>query len=754
MSQRAVVFLLCFLPAAPVSAATPADRSLLGFTAEAARAQRAREAQLDSFVRAEDLREWMRRLSARPHHVGSAYGKENAEYLAGLFRSWGYDTRIEEFSVLFPVPTTRLLEMVAPTRFKARLAEPALKEDATSGQASEQLPTYNAYSKDGDVTGDLVYVNYGVPADYEELARRGIDVKGKVVLARYGGSWRGIKPKVAAEQGAVGCLIYSDPRDDGYFEGDTYPKGSYRNEHGAQRGSVADMPVYPGDPLTPGVGATKDARRLSLQDAATITKIPVMPISYADAQPLLSALGGPVAPEGWRGALPLTYHLGPGPARVHLKLAFDWKQVPAYDVIAVLKGRERPDQWVIRGNHHDAWVNGAEDPVSGLVALLAEAQALGRLHQAGFSPRRTVVYAAWDGEEQGLLGSTEWAETHAAELRQKAVAYVNSDTNGRGFLYAGGSHSLEAMVNEVAQDVVDPQRKVSVAERARARRILDGSPEQRTELRSRGDLRLAALGSGSDYTPFLQHLGVASLNIGFGGEDGGGSYHSIYDSFDYYTRFGDPSFAYGVALAQVGARVVLRLAEADVLPLTFGTVAETVGRYVGEVEKLADDMRARTEEENRQISERTLEIGADPREPFVGPSPRAVVPFLSFAPLRNALRRVEESAREYDQARAAVLALEEAPSPALDETLLGMERAFTRAEGLPRRPWFRHHIYAPGLYTGYGVKTLPGVREALEQRQWDEVPQQVEIVAGVLQRYAAELDRARSLLPRAPAGAE
>jgi N-acetylated-alpha-linked acidic dipeptidase len=574
------------------------------------------------------------------------------------------------------------------------------------------------------------------------------------VIARYGGSWRGIKPKVAAEHGAVGCIIYSDPRNDGYFQGDVYPKGAYRNDQGAQRGSVADMPVYPGDPLTPGVGATKDARRLSRAEAVTLTKIPVLPISYADAQPLLSALGGPVAPEDWRGALPITYHLGAGPARVHLKLAFDWKQVPAYDVIAMLRGRERPDEWVIRGNHHDAWVNGAEDPVSGLVALLAEAQAVGGLHAAGFSPRRTIVYAAWDGEEPGLLGSTEWAEAHAAELEQKAVAYVNSDSNGRGFLDVGGSHSLEAFINEVARDVTDPQRKVSVAERARAREIIKGTTEQRTELRSRVDLRIGALGSGSDYTPFLQHLGIASLAIGFGGEDGGGSYHSIYDSFDHYTRFGDPTFAYGVALAEVGARTTLRLAEADVLPFTFGTMAETVGRYVGELEKLADEMRTRTEEENLQARDLTLEVGGDPREPFVAPMPRPPVPFLSFAPLRNALRRVEESAREYDKARVASMSGPVAPNLALDQALIGVERALTRTEGLPRRPWFRHHVYAPGFYTGYGVKTLPGVREAVEERQWDEVPRQVEIAASVLERYAAEIDRARSLLPAPPSKAE
>ncbi|HEY3120664.1 MAG TPA: PA domain-containing protein, partial [Vicinamibacteria bacterium] len=349
------------------------DQSLLGFTAARAAAERRLEARFDALLKADELREWMRRLSARPHELGSAYGRENAEFIASQFRSWGYETAIEEFSVLFPTPTTRALEMVAPTRFQATLSESPLPEDPTSGQTAEQLPVYNAYSIDGDVTGELVYVNYGRPKDYEELDRRGIDVKGRIVIARYGESWRGIKPKVAAEHGAIGCLIYSDPRDDGYFEGDVYPKGAFRNERGAQRGSVADMPLYPGDPLTPGVGATADAKRLPVKEAPTLTKIPVMPISYGDALPLLEALAGPVAPEAWRGALPITYHLGPGPAKVHLKLAFDWKRVPARDVIAKLPGGERPDEWIIRGNHHDAWVNGASDPISGLVALMEEA---------------------------------------------------------------------------------------------------------------------------------------------------------------------------------------------------------------------------------------------------------------------------------------------------------------------------------------------------------------------------------------------
>ncbi len=732
--------------ATPRATAAAGDKPLLGFSPEASALQRDLEARFDDRLRAENLRAWMKRLSARPHQLGSPYGKDVAEFAASQFRAWGYDTRIEEFQVLFPTPKSRLLEMVEPTPFRAVLAEPPLKEDATSGQTAEQLPIYNAYSVDGDVTAPLVYVNYGIPKDYEELERRGIDVKGKITIARYGGSWRGIKPKVAAEHGAVGCLIYSDPRDDGYFEGDVYPKGAWRSERGAQRGSVADMPLYPGDPLTPGVGATSDAKRLDRKDAGTLTRIPVMPISYGDALPLLRALEGPMAPEEWRGALPIPYHLGPGPAKVHLKLEFDWKMVPARDVIAVLPGGERPDEWIVRGNHHDAWVNGAADPVSGAVALMEEARVVGELAKAGSRPRRTLVYALWDGEEPGLIGSTEWAEAHAEELKKKTVAYVNTDGYGRGFLFMGGSHTLEPFMNEVARDVTDPETKVSLLERARALRQLDGPPEARKEAKERTGLRLSPLGSGSDFTPFLQHVGVATLNLGFGGEDGGGSYHSIYDSFDHFTRFGDPTFDYGVTLTKVGGRTVLRLANAAALPFDPSALAETVGRYAKEVEKLATDLRDETEEENRRVRERVYELAADPKEPFVAPKAKEAVPYLNFAPLQNAVAGLAKSTADYKKAAESAGRLAPAAQDAQNAALAALEQALTRREGLPGRPWFKHQVYAPGFYTGYGVKTLPAIREALEQRQWTLAAAQVEVVAKTLEGYAAEVERLTAAL--------
>src|SRR6267378_5428720 len=594
----------CGLGLLLIGLAPASTDDLRGFTAASAKAQREWEAKFRAIPSPDSLRAYMRRLSARPHHVGSPYDKDNAEWLLAKFKSFGLDAALETFDVLFPTPKERGVELVAPTTFRAKLQEPPVPGDATSSQQAEQLPTYNAYSIDGDVTAPLVYVNYGVPADYERLERMGVSVKGAIVIARYFGSWRGIKPKVAAEHGAAGCLIYSDPRDDGFTEGDTYPQGPWRPRDGVQRGSVADMPRYPGDPLTPGVGATPGAKRLPLAEAQTITKIPVLPISYGDAQPLLAALRGPMAPDAWRGALPLTYRIGPGPAKVHLRVKSDWSTKPLYDVIARLPGGSAADQWIMRGNHHDAWVNGAQDPISGLVPLLEEARALGQLARQGWKPRRTIIYAAWDGEEPGLLGSTEWVETHEDELRQHGAVYINSDVNSRGFLLPAGSHALQRLVNDVARDIVDPETKLSVWKRAQLREIAEaGSADRRREIRQAADLRIDALGSGSDYTPFLQHAGVATLDLRYGGEGGGGIYHSIYDDFRWFTTFDDTSFAYGRALAQTVGTAVLRLANAEVLPLEFGGLAETVGRYAGELKQLLKDEQDQVRERNRQIEE-------------------------------------------------------------------------------------------------------------------------------------------------------
>jgi N-acetylated-alpha-linked acidic dipeptidase len=741
------VLLLCL---ALLSVAWSQSAPLGGYLGDSSRAERDWEAKFRAIPDTANLRADMQRLSARPHHVGSPYDKDNAEWILTRLKEWGLDAQIETFDVLFPTPKERSLELVEPTRFTAKLAEPAVPGDPTSSQQDEQLPTYNAYSIDGDVTAPLVYVNYGVPEDYDTLDRLGISVKGAIAIARYGGSWRGIKPKVAAEHGAVGCLIYSDPRDDGYQDGDTFPNGPYRPKDGVQRGSVMDMPVYPGDPLTPGVGATKDAKRLPIDQAVTLTKIPVLPISYADAQPLLAALTGPGAPAAWRGALPLTYHIGPGPAKVHLHVKFNWDTKPLYDVIARIPGDAYPGEWVIRGNHHDAWVNGAEDPVSGTSAVLEEARGLATLLRQGWKPKRTILLCFWDGEEPGLLGSTEWAETHADELTRNAAAYVNSDSNGRGYLNMSGSHTLEKFMNGVARDIDDPESGVTVWKRLQAREIsgqAPGSAADGQEARTRPDLRMAALGSGSDYTVFIDHLGVASLNLAYGGEDGGGIYHSIYDDFYWYTHFSDKDFVYGRALAQTAGVAVMRLADADLLPFDFDDFSETVRRYVNEVRKLASDAREHTVERNRQIDEGVFAAIEDPRIKTVPPKKEEVPPFLNFAPLDNGMAALQRATEDYREAMTHVSA--SAPPAALRQAnarLIAVERALTLKDGLPNRDWFKNQIYAPGFYTGYGVKTLPGVRESIEQKQWQLADREIVLAGQTLANAGAALESAAAAL--------
>ena len=736
-----------------VAAAPAFPQDLIGFHPDRVAAQRDMEERADAWVAPEDLLEWTRGMTPRPHHAGSPQAEANARWMVERFREWGFEAEIETYHVLFPTPRRRSLTLLEPTRFEASLIEEPAAGDGTAEIAvAEGLPPFNAFSADGDVTGELVYVNRGIPADYDVLERLGISVRGKIVIARYGGSWRGIKPKVAFERGAIGCLIFNDPGDDGYSQGAGYPDGSFKHPTAVQRGSVLDLPVRPGDPLTPMRGATEDATRLERSDAETLMRIPVLPISWRDAQPLLEALGGETAPAAWRGGLPITYRIGPGPARVRLRLEFDWSLAPAHNVIARMPGTDRPDQWILRGNHHDAWVIGARDPISGLVGLMAEAQAVGRLAREGHRPRRTIVYAAWDAEEPGLLGSTEWAEHHADELREHAAVYINSDSNSRGFLRAGGSHALETLVNQVANDVEDPQTGVSVGERLRASRRARGSSAEYQRLRASDRLRISALGSGSDYSPFLQHLGVSSLNVGYGGEASGGEYHTAFDTFDFFRRFVDPGAVYGAALARTGLRLTLRLANADVLPFEFGATASTVGRYVDEVVELAASERDRLERERELVQGGDFRLAADPARPFVEPEARAPAPYLNFAPLRNAHDRLVRAARSADRSLvAAAEGGDEAVQEQLDELVVGSERLLTRDHGLPGRPWFRHHLYSPGLYTGYGVKTLPGVREAIEEGEWDRAQTQIDLAAAVLDEFAEQLKRmARATDSREP----
>jgi N-acetylated-alpha-linked acidic dipeptidase len=697
-------FLALLLAANLISAQSP----IRGFPSDTLKSQQERESKAKSIPEADRLRAYMKRISAAPHHAGSPGSKAVADYALSLFKDFGLDASIETFESLLPYPTARLLEMVKPVRYVAKLKEPVVPGDPNSGDAN-QLPSYNAFSATGDVTAPLVYVNYGVPEDYEYLKQQKIDVAGKIVIARYGKSWRGVKPKVAQEHGAVGCLIYSDPRDDGYFQGDVYPKGAYRPSQGVQRGSVIDMALYSGDPLSPGWASETGSKKLSRSEARNLLKIPVQPISYGDAQPLLENLGGPVPPESWRGALPITYHVGPGAATVRLKLDFDWTSKPLHDVVVTIPGSVYKDQWIIYGNHHDAWVNGASDPASGASALIETARTLGALVKQGWKPKRTVVLALWDGEEFGLIGSTEWAEKHKAELDQKGVVYINSDANGKGGLGASGSHALEQFVSEIMRDVLDPVSGKNLLESRRPRRGQEAA-------KADDAFHLGPLGAGSDYVAFIDHIGVSSLNMGFGGEGGGGVYHSIYDSYHWYTSFSDGDFKYGRTLAQVMSIALLRLADVPVLPFEFGSLARTVRGYVEEITKDA------------QKSSHAVE----------------------FAALSAQLARLEGNAANYEEQLSAAEKRIAAASPdklaRLNEALYRAERSLTSPQGLPGRDWYRHQLYAPGLYTGYGAKTLPGVREAVEAARWDEANQQAQRVAAVLKSFNDRVEEATHLL--------
>jgi N-acetylated-alpha-linked acidic dipeptidase len=733
-----------------------AQKPMLGYTTQSSGAERDLEKKFRDAIVADNIRESVRRLSARPHHVGSPYDKDNAEWMLARFKGWGFDAHIETFDVLFPTPKDRVVELVEPTKFRAKLQEPVLAIDPTSNQTAEQLPTYNAYSADGDVTGPLVYVNYGNREDYDELDRMGISVKGAIVIARYGSAWRGIKPKVAAEHGAIGCLIYSDPEGDGYFEGDDYPNGGWRPRDGVQRGSVMDTD-YPGDPLTPGIGAVPGAKRLAIKDAKTITKIPVLPISYADAQPLLAALKGQVATREWRGALPMTYHIGPGPAKVHLKVTSDWATKPVYDVVATLKGSD-PDQWVIRGNHHDAWVNGADDPIAGMGPELEEARIFGELHKQGWTPKRSIIYCAWDGEEPGLLGSVEWVETHIDDLKKHAVTYVNTDGNDRGFLFVGGTQDLESVVSATAHDVSDPEKNISVYERAHLYGITHAKDAaERSEVRKSHDLDMPALGDGSDFTAFQDFAGIPALDIGFGGESEGDQYHSIYDDFYWYTHFIDPDFSYGRALAQTVGTTVLRIADADLLPFDYAPQSETINKYESELEKLLKDRQDEFTERNLELQEGAFTAVADPHKTYVPPPSEVVPPYMNFAPMKNSLEALKKSADKYSKAlekfqSAAPDAISQPSLDTVNADLLNISRLFLNEKGLPERPWFKNQIYAPGAYTGYGAKPIAAVREYMDQKKWTEADAQIPGVAHVIDNIAGGISKAADDLDAAVQG--
>ena len=761
MRTKPLLLVTCLVAALGVASSASGEQptsSMLGFNADSATRQQSLEKDFDAQLQSANIKTWLKSMSSEPNQLGSPHNKANAEFVLAKFKEFGWDAHIETFSVLYPTPKKVQVQLIAPTRYDAKLHEPPIAGDPSTDITENVLPPYNAFGGDGDVTGELVYANYGLPDDYAELARRGIDVQGKIVITRYGGGWRGLKPELAQEHGAIGCLIYSDPHEDGYFKGDVYPKGSWRPDQGVQRGSVAKMQLNPGDPLTPGVGSTKGAKRLAVKDAPTILKIPVLPISYGDATPLLQALEGPIAPEGWRGSLPMPYHMGgSGPAKVHMVVESDWSQKPIYNVIATLKGSTMPDQWIIRGNHRDGWVFGAEDPLSSHVAMLEEARVMGELVKNGWRPQRTIVYGSWDGEEPGLIGSTEWVETHADDLSKKAILYINTDGTSRGFLGAGGSHSLQHLVNQVAADVTDPETNVSVDKRLRARVMAAGGDDSDDKAMAKAaaageDLPIGALGSGSDFTPFLQHLGIASLNIGFGGEGGGGVYHSAYDTFEHYARFGDPKFEYGVTQAKVIGRLVMRMADAQVLPLRFSDVSAKLTEYMAELHELVTKTRKATDQQHKLLDSDAFKLAADPMNPVAAPLRKSDMPPIDLKPLDESVQKLGQSMQAYDAAYKKVqntgYQMPKEQARQLNEMIGRMEKSFTDPAGLPGRTWFKHMVYAPGMLTGYGVKTLPGVREALEARRWDEANQYAGVTAKVIDGYRAQIEKLTALLSK------
>ncbi len=720
------------------------------------------EYNFDALIQPDQVRDWVKILASEPNQVGSPHDKANAERILGWFKDWGWDAKIETFDVLYPTPLSQTLEMVQPTQFKATLQEPPIPGDTSATATEPALPAYLAYQGDGDVTADLVYVNYGMKDDYKDLERLGVSVKGRIVIARYGMGWRGLKPKLAQDHGAVGCIIYSDPAGDGYSVDEVYPKGPMRPSHGVQRGSVLDISLYPGDPLTPGVGATRDAKRLARGEAPTILKIPAIPISYADAQVLLESLKGPVAPAWWRGALPITYHVGPGPARAHLAVKSDWSIKEIYDVIATMKGAVYPEQWVIRGNHHDAWVFGASDPMSGQGAMLAEAKAMGTLAKRGWRPKRTIVYASWDAEEPMLLGSTEWAEAHASELKKKAVLYINSDTNGRGFLFAGGSEDFQHLVNEVADDVIDPETRVSIGQRLRAEiRTAALNPGADERIRKWAKIAAAAnkdfpiypLGSGSDFSVFLDHLGVPALDIAFGAEgDSRGVYHSRYDTFEHHSRFVDPGFVYDALLAKTAGRMVLRVADSELPVQRAGEFADAVADDLGRLKKLVEAEREQAETRDAMLRDRAFQLSADPTKPGGVPPALGPVPHIEFAALEDAVDRLKRSAAAYDDALAKNgPGLSGEQRARLQAMMLGIDQTLAPPLGLPGRAWYKNLVYAPGRFTGYGSKALPGVREAIEERRWADANRYAKLTADALNAYSERLEQASALLTAHPA---
>jgi len=699
----------------PGSGQGNAPARIRGFSAASSAAETAREREMKAAPSPKLAEADFDVMTAEPHHTGSPYEIKLADYVADAFKSFGLDATKYEYSVLLPWPGQRRIDIVAPDPIKLQVEEEKIRGDQWADKPGI-LPAYNAYSPSGDVTGEIVYVNFGIPADYETLQKLGIEVKGKIVLARYGGSWRGIKPKVAAEHGAIACIIYSDPHEDGYFQGEVYPDGPFRGWGMIQRGSVMDMPRYPGDPSTPGRPSKPGVERLPMDKIETFAPIPVQPLSYRDGVELLKRLKGPVAPEAWRGALPITYHIGPGPAKVHMSLRMDYGQRRLINVVGRMAGSVAPDEWIIVGSHRDAWTFGASDSVSGHVSMMAVARAMSDMMKKGWRPRRSVLFVSWDGEEQGLLGSTEWVEDLTEELKAKAAVYVNRDAGAGGLNFSSSAvHSLSPFVHELAQSIQPEGQSKTLydlwLERSREQApARDGQPPLKTPA-------VGALGSGSDYTAFLDHVGIPSIDMGLNDRGGDGSYHSTYDNPTWFKKYVDPQFKYSVLAAQVTGVALLRLADAEVLPFDYEAYGGQILEYIAEIELQASHA---SPDGSKSVDFAGMKAAAE-----------------AFAKAGASLRSTGETLLGGGSAPGQMNTA--GAMARINRALIMAERDLIEPAGLPDRPWYRHVIYAPGLYTGYGVKTIPGVREAVDSGNYTRAAEQAKIVIRALERAAKTL---------------
>ncbi len=684
-----------------------------GFSSDSSAAERRWEELFRAVPAAGSARAHLRRLTAEPHVAGTKEDYATAIYVRDQMRSYGLSAEIKEYQVLLPFPKhPAVVELIAPRRVRLPVKEAVVPEDATSA-SPKIIPLFNGYSASGDVTAPLVYVNYGLPPDYEALRKAGVDVKGKIVIARYGNSFRGVKAKVAEDHGAVGLLIYSDPADDGYGQGDVYPQGPWRPKSSAQRGSVQYLFMYPGDPLTPGSPAIPGTPRLKMEEAKNLTHIPVQPLSYSDARILLEPLKGPVRPKGFQGGLPFAYHVGgTADVRVHLKTDMDFQVRTIWDVIARVEGVVENDRWVIMGNHRDAWVFGAVDPNSGTTAMLEAGRAFGELLKQGWKPRRTILLCSWDGEEQGLIGSTEWVEENAAALKEKAVVYLNMDAAVSGPNFGASSvPSLWKLIRAATREVKDPKTGHSVYQQWQVR-----AREQNPETdKDSPEAAIGALGSGSDFTPFLQHLGIPAADMGFGGDYG--VYHSAFDSFHWMAKFGDPTFAYHVAAAQLWGTVAMRLAMAEGLPFDYGDYARQVREYFSESLKIAQRRGLAGSFDEKAMDEALKDFAAE-----------------AARLLRDKQRAIEDNSSSSSSAAARL--------KRINDAVIAAERDLIDDRGLKGRPWYKHQIYAPGVYTGYAAQPLTDFSQALDDRSSATARESLERIVAALKRATLTLKKA------------